>query len=69
MLEENYGEGPLNTPQLNQDHAGKRSTNAYILFYVRESAMDEVLAPLSEEDMPSHLSVFFLQLSFFVRSS
>ena len=62
VLEENYGGEPLLNPALkpHTDHIKpmKRCTNAYMLVYIRESAIDEVLAPLTEEDTPSHLSKF-----------
>ena len=60
VLEENYGGEALNglvSPmQRNQVRAMKRFTNAYMLVYVRESAIDEVLAPWKDEDTPPHLS-------------
>ena len=36
----------------------KRFTNAYMLVYVRECMIDEVLAPFKEEDTPAHLSEY-----------
>lgn len=63
VLEENYGGEPLNgipqPLQRNQVRAMKRFTNAYMLVYVRETAIDEILAPFKEEDTPPHLSMLF----------
>lgn len=60
VLEENYGGEALNgvpqTLQRNQVRAMKRFTNAYMLVYVRETSIDDVLAPFTEEDTPVHLS-------------
>lgn len=62
VLEENYGGEALNglvSPmQRNQVRAMKRFTNAYMLVYVRECMIDEVLAPFKEEDTPAHLSEY-----------
>lgn len=60
VLEENYGEplnGHLHPLQRNQLRAMKRFTNAYMLVYVRDAAIDEVLSPFKEEDTPPHLSM------------
>ncbi|RPD64565.1 hypothetical protein L227DRAFT_649777 [Lentinus tigrinus ALCF2SS1-6] len=43
--------------QQNQVRAMKRFTNAYMLVYVREPAIDEVLAPWKDEDTPAHLKL------------
>ena len=56
VLEENYS-GGLNllggaTPWTKV----KMSTNAYVLAYIRKAAIDEVMAPLTEKDVPLHLS-------------
>jgi ubiquitin carboxyl-terminal hydrolase 7 len=62
VLEENYGGEVLNgvLPQVQQRNqarnAVKRFTNAYMLVYIRESKIDEILAPFKEEDTPPHLS-------------
>ncbi|KAI6117686.1 hypothetical protein EDD16DRAFT_995965 [Pisolithus croceorrhizus] len=59
VLEENYGGEALNgylyPMQRDQFRTMKRSTNAYMLVYVRDAMIDEVLAPLKEEDTPAHL--------------
>lgn len=61
VLEENYGGEVLNgvapPAQRNQVRTMKRFTNAYMLVYIRESAIPEILAPFTEEDTPAHLSV------------
>ncbi len=63
VLEENYGgeaiNGLISPMQRNQARAMKRFTNAYMLVYVRDAAIDEVLAPFKEEDTPPHLSASF----------
>lgn len=62
VLEDNYG-GELPSPggnqprnaNNNQARPAKRFTNAYMLVYIRESAIDEVLKPFTEADTPPHL--------------
>ncbi|KAJ3080058.1 hypothetical protein HK102_003345, partial [Quaeritorhiza haematococci] len=68
VFEDNFGgeypqrpsqTGVLNnsTPPQNgaQVKTYKRFTNAYMLVYVREADLDDVLAPMSEEDIPEHM--------------
>ncbi|KAF8177293.1 ubiquitin carboxyl-terminal hydrolase 5 [Mycena galopus ATCC 62051] len=55
VLEDNYGGEALGTVQRGLVQPEKRSTNAYLLIYIRESAMDEVLAPFTDADTPAHL--------------
>ncbi|KAI9265155.1 hypothetical protein BDA99DRAFT_559227 [Phascolomyces articulosus] len=58
VLEDNYGGEPLNV----MGHRGyKRSTNAYMLVYIRESMQDEILADVSQKDIPAHLVKKFEQ--------
>ena len=60
VLEENYGGEPLSgivrQTQWDQVKATRRFTNARMLVYIRETAIDEVLAPLTQEDIPPHMS-------------
>lgn len=64
VLEDNYGgEQYINGAVVNGGGKGgggkggmKRFTNAYMLVYVRESAAVEILAPITQDDTPTHLS-------------
>jgi ubiquitin carboxyl-terminal hydrolase 7 len=40
----------------------KRFTNAYMLVYIRESEIDTVLCPVTESDVPDHISKSFCDL-------
>ncbi|KAI8149922.1 hypothetical protein BJV82DRAFT_647181 [Fennellomyces sp. T-0311] len=55
VLEDNYGGEPLGTTAY---RGLKRSTNAYMLVYIRESSQDEILSEVSETDIPHHLGNF-----------
>ncbi|KAK3819643.1 MAG: ubiquitin carboxyl-terminal hydrolase 5 [Benniella sp.] len=61
VLDENYGGGeppealagmPLAIRQLNRH---RRFTNAYMLVYIQNSAMNDVLKPVTPNDIPEHL--------------
>ncbi|KAG7531294.1 hypothetical protein FFLO_04472 [Filobasidium floriforme] len=59
VTEDNYG-GDMNNGlvapnQRQQPRTMKRFTNAYMLVYVRDEAMDDVLKPFGPDDTPSHL--------------
>ncbi|CAO3638238.1 unnamed protein product [Mucor fragilis] len=58
VLEENYGGEQLGIPGVNMRPNGRpmnRFTNAYMLVYIRECMLDQVLAPVTEQDIPRHL--------------
>jgi ubiquitin carboxyl-terminal hydrolase 7 len=78
VLEENFGgearfsaaagRAPLQkrTPILRQN-------SAYMLVYIRQSRLDKILTPVTEEDIPKHLSMFssspgHADIFFFLRS-
>lgn len=48
------GSGPLPPPKLKQSMV-RRFVNAYMLQYVRVDKVDQVLSPLSDEDVPTQL--------------
>lgn len=62
VLEENYGgeyELSNGSTGVRQPHtrtySSKRSMNAYMLVYIRKSRIDDVLLPITENDVPSHI--------------
>ena len=64
VLEENYGgeyELPNGAVGVRQPYtrglSTKRSTNAYMLVYVRKSRVDDVLVPITKDDVPSHIGM------------
>ncbi|KAF9649119.1 hypothetical protein BDM02DRAFT_3186537 [Thelephora ganbajun] len=59
VLEESYGGESLDGVKV---RATKGSTNAYMLVYIRETAIDEVLAPLTEKDTPPHLGLLTIKV-------
>lgn len=36
----------------------KRAMNAYMLVYLRKNKIDEILVPVTEEDVPAHLRMY-----------
>ncbi|KAL3478386.1 hypothetical protein BJX99DRAFT_224406 [Aspergillus californicus] len=62
VLEENYGgeyELPNGVTGVRQPYtrglSTKRSTNAYMLVYIRKTRSDEVLFPITKDDIPNHI--------------
>ncbi|KAJ5586208.1 hypothetical protein N7450_005995 [Penicillium hetheringtonii] len=61
VLEENYGgeyenaNGGVRQPYT-RTYSNKRSMNAYMLVYVRKTRSDDVLLPIQEQDVPSHIA-------------
>lgn len=64
VLEENYGgeyenaNGGVRQPYT-RTYSNKRSMNAYMLVYVRKTRSDDVLLPIEQQDVPSHIGMFF----------
>jgi ubiquitin carboxyl-terminal hydrolase 7 len=63
VLEDNYGGEFQNANPITIRTAGrniKRFTNAYMLVYIREPDVDEILSPVVPEDIPEHLRMYML---------
>jgi ubiquitin carboxyl-terminal hydrolase 7 len=60
VLDDNYGgdmaNGLVAPNQRQQARTMKKFTNAYMLVYVKDEAVDDVLKPFGPDDTPSHLS-------------
>lgn len=59
VYDENFG-GFINNNNNNQNSntkAYRRNTNAYMLVYVRESHLDQILSPITIDDIPEHLRI------------
>jgi ubiquitin carboxyl-terminal hydrolase 7 len=60
-MDDNYGGESTNgllQHQRQQLRTMKRFTNAYMLVYIRESKLEEVLGNFTEADTPAHLSKY-----------
>jgi len=55
VFEENFGRSAHDNER-NNTHLKTRITNAYMLAYIRESDIPEILAPIKDSDIPKHLS-------------
>jgi ubiquitin carboxyl-terminal hydrolase 7 len=55
VFEENFGRSQHDNER-NNTHLKTRITNAYMLAYIRESDISEILAPIKDSDIPKHLS-------------
>lgn len=59
VLDENFGgvlaPSGIRNPNMRQNQA-KRFMNAYMLVYVRETKIDEILMPVTDADIPTHVS-------------
>ncbi|KAJ5665218.1 Ubiquitin carboxyl-terminal hydrolase 21 [Penicillium maclennaniae] len=62
VLEENYGgeyeltNGSAGVKQpFTRQYSTKRSMNAYMLVYIRKSRVNDVLLPIGQDDVPSHI--------------
>ena len=61
VLEDNYSGGPeLLEGAAPQTEIKTSTTNAYILTYICKAVINEVMAPLTKEDIPLHLSKLVL---------
>lgn len=57
-MDDNFGEEPEQVRTIKSNPI-KRTTNAYMLVYIRKPDIDNVLVPVVDEDIPTHLSTCF----------
>jgi len=57
VFEENFGRSANDNERNDRNiHLKTRITNAYMLAYIRETDIPEILAPIQDSDIPKHLS-------------
>jgi ubiquitin carboxyl-terminal hydrolase 7 len=62
VYEQNFGGEYQYGKGLNSRY--KRMSNAYMLVYIRENEIDEILKPVTMDDIPAHLGKVFSCLHF-----
>lgn len=55
VLDENYGDSQQRTNGATGGRSAIRTNNAYMLVYIRKTKQDNVLLPVTKDDVPSHI--------------
>ncbi|KAI2695503.1 hypothetical protein CBS147317_7782 [Penicillium roqueforti] len=55
VLDENYGDSQQRTNGATGGRSAIRTNNAYMLVYIRKTRQDQVLLPVTKDDVPSHI--------------